>query len=223
MQGSLVCEKPQRLQELSGESETEKGRPSILLHSCCGPCSTAVIEKLAQRYSITVYFANSNIDDEGEYRKRLEAQKKFLDRYNASLDAPAPVALVVAEYRPLAFLKSVEGLEDEPEGRRRCRVCIAGRIEKTAAFAAMNGFSSFTTTLSVSPHKSYDMIARAGKEHEVRYGVQFLAEDYKKGNGFGRSVELAGKYGLYRQDYCGCRFSKRRDESMDETKERGGR
>ncbi|MDR1815323.1 MAG: epoxyqueuosine reductase QueH [Clostridiales Family XIII bacterium] len=207
-----------RRYSLSDYGEEREERPALLLHTCCGPCSTAVVERLAERYRITLYFCNSNIDDEEEYRRRLAAQRAFVAAYNGT-DAglASPLALVVAPYAPEAFLASVAGQEDAPEGGARCRICIAGRLEATAAHAAMNGFSVFSTTLSVSPHKDFEGILWLGREIAVRYGLTFLGEDFKARGGFARSVELSKQYGLYRQNFCGCRFSRRDAEA------RGGR
>ena len=188
--------------------EPEIVRPALLLHSCCGPCSTAVVERLNVRFRITIYFCNSNIDDEQEYNKRLESQRRFVETWNASDHDGGPIGLVAASYTPGAFLESVRGFENEKEGGKRCKICINDRLDKTAAFAAMNGFESFTTTLSVSPHKDFGLIKELGNALAMRYRINFLAEDFKKQNGFGRSCELARVYDLYRQPYCGCRFSK---------------
>ena len=182
-------------------------RPAILLHSCCGPCSTAVVERLAPRFRIALYFCNSNIDDETEYLRRLEAQKQFVERYNAS-GMEGQIELICAPYTPLAFLKLVEGTEGCMEGGARCRRCIHDRLEKTAEYAALHGYEYFSTTLSVSRHKSYEMVLSAGKALALRYGLVFEDGDYKKSGGELRSAELARAYGLYRQDFCGCRFSK---------------
>ena len=182
-------------------------RPAILLHSCCGPCSAAVVERLAPRFRVALYFCNSNIDDEAEYLRRLEAQKQFVESYNAS-GMGGQVELVCAPYAPMAFLKLVEGTEGCAEGGARCRRCIYDRLEKTAEYAALHGFEYFSTTLSVSRHKSYGMVLEAGKALALRYGLTFEDGDYKKFGGEQRSAELARAYGLYRQDYCGCRFSK---------------
>ena len=184
-------------------------RPALLLHSCCGPCSTAVVERLSRRFRLTIYFCNSNITEEEEYRRRLGVQRVFVDAYNASADCVEPLSLVAAPYAPEAFLEAVCGLEAEPEGGMRCRLCIADRLERTAVYASLHGFDVFSTTLSVSPHKNYEMIAGIGRELALRYGLSFLAEDFKKRDGFRRSVALAEAYGLYRQSYCGCRFSKK--------------
>ncbi|MDR3364782.1 MAG: epoxyqueuosine reductase QueH [Clostridiales Family XIII bacterium] len=188
-------------------------RPSLLLHSCCGPCSTAVCERLAPGFRITVYFCNSNIDDEAEYKRRLEAEQKFVRQYNASGKMIEPLGLVCAPYAPKAFLRLARGLEGCAEGGARCRACIADRLEKTAAFAALNGYGAFSTTLSVSRHKNYEMIRGIGKALALRYRLAFEGADFKKGGGEQRSIELSKAYGLYRQNYCGCRFSKAEAEA----------
>lgn len=198
-----------RRYSLADFGEEREERPALLLHSCCGPCSTAVVERLSERFRITIYFCNSNIDDEAEYKRRLDAQRAFVEAYNASEGCASPLTLVVAPYAPEAFLAGVRGYETAPEGGLRCRICIGDRLERTAAYAAMSGFEYFTTTLSVSPHKDYEMILALGRELGVRYGLTFVAEDFKKRDGFRRSAELAKAYCLYRQDFCGCRFSKR--------------
>jgi len=184
-------------------------RPAILLHSCCGPCSTAVVERLAPRFRITIYFYNPNLDDEAEYLRRLEAQKEFVDRYNASVHENEPVSLVCAAHTPQSFLKLVEGFESCAEGGERCRLCIGDRLEKTAAFAAMNGFEYFSTTLSVSRYKSYEMILESGKAMALKYRLSFVDDNFRKGGGDGRADLLAKSYGLYRQNFCGCGFSKK--------------
>jgi predicted adenine nucleotide alpha hydrolase (AANH) superfamily ATPase len=184
-------------------------RPQVLLHSCCGPCSTAVVERLSPRFKITIYYCNSNIDDEAEYQRRLAAQKEYVTRYNASVRMNEPLSLVQAIYAPAAFLKLAQGAEDSPEGGERCRRCISDRLEKTAAFAAINGYEYFSTTLSASRYKSYEMIAELGKALALRYSLSFIDDNFKRGGGEQRAVLLAKSYGLYRQNYCGCRFSKR--------------
>ena len=183
-------------------------RPALLLHSCCGPCSTAVVETLASRFRIALYFCNSNIDDEAEYKKRLETQKQFVEQYNASGSKTEPITLICATYAPSAFLDLVRGTEDCEEGGARCRLCISDRLEKTAMFALMNGYEYFSTTLSVSRFKNHQMILEFGKALALKYGLSFEGGDYKKGGGESRSIALAKAYGLERQNYCGCRFSK---------------
>lgn len=194
-------------------SGPEVARPTILLHSCCGPCSTAVVERLAGRFRIVLYFCNSNIDDEAEYKKRLETQKQYVERYNASDMKTDPIVLISAAYAPAAFLKLTKGLEDCEEGGARCRLCFQDRLEKTAAFAVMNGYEFFSTTLSVSRHKNYEVIRELGTALALRYGLSFENSDFKKGGGEQRSIELAKAYGLERQQYCGCRFSKKMVEN----------
>ncbi|MDR0424604.1 MAG: epoxyqueuosine reductase QueH [Clostridiales Family XIII bacterium] len=190
-----------------GSNEELPAMPQLLLHSCCGPCSTAVIERLAKRYRITVFFYNPNIYDRDEYERRRDAQIKFIDRFNAQAGAEERVALMEGAYEPEVFEQAAAGLEGEPEGGLRCSVCFRLRLEKAAEAAIMAGCGTFATTLSVSPHKNHALICRLGNEISVRYGIGFLPDDFKKGGGYGRSVELAAKYGLYRQSYCGCRFA----------------
>ena len=191
---------------LFGEASVLK--PAILLHSCCGPCSASVVEQLAPRFRITLFFCNSNIDDEDEYWKRLEAQRVFVERYNVSDRKGEPVSLVCATYNPAAFLELVRGKEGSAEGGDRCRLCISDRIEKTAIYAALHGFEYFSTSLSVSRHKNHEMIRLIGHTLAMRYGLSFVSDDYKKGGGEQRSVELAKAFSLYRQGFCGCRFSR---------------
>jgi len=171
-----------------------------------------VVENLAQRYKIALYFCNSNIDDEAEYKKRLEIQKKYVEQYNASIKKKDPIVLICAPYMPAAFLKLVKGYEECEEGGARCRLCIQDRLEKTAEYAIMNSYESFSTTLSVSRHKNHVMILELGNALALRYGLAFEGSDFKKGGGEQRSAELARAYGLERQNHCGCRFSKRAAE-----------
>ena len=196
-------------EEQGAYSGPELKRSAILLHTCCGPCSTAVIERLAPRFRIALYFCNSNIDDETEYKKRLEIQKLYVEQYNASDMKIEPIVLICAPYAPVAFLKLVEGKEECEEGGARCRICIHDRLEKTAVHALMNGYEYFSTTLSVSRHKNHKMILELGNALALRYSLTFEEGDYKKDGGEQRSIELARAFGLERQNHCGCRFSKR--------------
>lgn len=184
-------------------------KPGLLLHSCCGPCSTAVIERLAEEFEITVFFYNPCITDEEEYLLRRDNQKKFLQAFNEERAGKSRIRFLEGPYSPGAFLKMAEGLEEEPEGGLRCEQCFLQRLEKTAETAQMTGNDYFGTTLTVSPHKNYRKISEIGRRIALRYGLTFLDRDFKKKDGFRRSIELSKKYGLYRQDYCGCRFSKR--------------
>lgn len=184
-------------------------KPALLLHSCCGPCSSAVVERLVDEFEVTVFFYNPCITEEDEYRRRKEAQMQFIEKFNAENLGKYKVLFREGPYRPTEFFKATEGLSDEPEGGKRCKVCFAQRLEKTAETASLCGCDYFGTTLTVSPHKNYKLISETGRSIALRYGLTFLDRDFKKKDGFKRSIELSKKYGLYRQDYCGCKYSKR--------------
>ncbi|MCL2828987.1 MAG: epoxyqueuosine reductase QueH [Oscillospiraceae bacterium] len=175
---------------------------NILLHSCCGPCSTAVLERLAAQCPVTVFFYNPNIYPEAEYDKRLESQEKAV----AGLSMAYPVTLIVPPYDPIPFDTVTAGLEEQPEGGRRCIRCFTLRLEETARFARRGNYTHFTTTLSVSPHKDAVLLNEIGAALGEKYGVSYLHGDFKKRDGYRRSVELARELGLYRQRYCGCRY-----------------
>ncbi len=193
---------------LDQTNEIKKNKPAILLHSCCGPCSTAVVERLSGRYDVTIFFYNPNITDKEEYEKRRAAQIEFIEKYNDRIDTRDRIAYLEGPYEPELFLCAAKGLEKEPEGGRRCTACFQLRLEKTAETARMAGFDTFTTTLSVSPHKNFELIYKLGMQLGMRYGLTFLGEDFKKQGGYQRSVELSKAYQLYRQRFCGCHFSK---------------
>lgn len=193
----------------SEESRPENRKPSLLLHSCCGPCSTAVIERLADRYDLTVYFYNPNITDREEYERRLEAQHQVLQRFNEGREEYEKVAFEEGPYDPENYFEAVKGFETEPENGSRCDICFRVRMEKTAELAEKNGFDEFATTLSVSPHKNTNRINAIGYDLEKEVRPAFLDESFKKKDGFRRSVELSKEYGIYRQNYCGCVFSVR--------------
>ncbi len=201
-------EKENNFMDGGGFQETVR-KPSLLLHSCCGPCSTAVVERLVDEFDVTVFFYNPCITDEEEYKRRRDSQIKFIDKFNEEKIGMTKVYFKEGEYRPTEFFKAAEGLEEEPEGGARCTVCFTQRLEKTAEAARMGGFDYFATTLTVSPHKNYKLISEIGRSIALRYGLSFLDRDFKKKDGFKRSIELSKKYELYRQDYCGCEFSKR--------------
>lgn len=191
-------------QILKDQNELErKGqhRASLLLHSCCAPCSTAVIERLLPAFDLSVFYYNPNIYPQEEYEKRKAVQLRYLERFGST------IKFVDADYHQDEFFAAVKGLEDLPEGNERCRACYALRIEKTARAAAQNGTDFFTTTLSVSPHKNALWINELGQHFSEVYGVRFLPSDFKKKEGYKRSIELSKQFELYRQDYCGCKFS----------------
>ncbi|SHI10828.1 hypothetical protein SAMN02745823_02484 [Sporobacter termitidis DSM 10068] len=177
--------------------------PQLLLHSCCGPCSSYVLEYLSRFFDITVLYYNPNIYPESEFLKRAAVQAALV----SAMDFPNPVRLSVADYRPEEFDAAAAGLAGEPEGGGRCRKCFALRLEETARRAKAGGFDYFTTTLSVSPHKNAAALNEIGGELADKYGVKYLYADFKKKNGYKRSIELSAQYGLYRQNYCGCRYS----------------
>ncbi len=171
-------------------------KENILLHSCCAPCSTYVIQQLSEQYRVTALFYNPNIQPQREYEKRLDAMHTLCDITGTEL--------IIADYEVPEWEACSKGLEKEPEGGRRCTVCFEMRLKKTAEIAASNGFIHFTTTLSVSPHKDAECINAIGTELAHRGDMQFLRSDFKKDGGFQKSCELSRTYGLYRQNYCGC-------------------
>jgi len=191
--------------------ETKVEKPSLLLHSCCGPCSTSVIERLIREYKITIFFYNPNITDEEEYLKRKETQLKFIERYNQSIDKIDVVSFLEGPYDREVFRELSCGLEKEPEGGIRCTECFRLRLEITAETAKMWGNDIFGTTLTVSPHKNFAIINKIGLDLAIKYGLIYLAEDFKKKAGYQRSIEMSKDYGLYRQQFCGCDYSKKEE------------
>ncbi|WP_071705454.1 epoxyqueuosine reductase QueH [Murdochiella vaginalis] len=179
--------------------------PRLLLHSCCGPCSSYVLEYLSRYFEITVYYFNPNIYPPEEYAFREQEQKRLL----SAMPSPHPLHFLPAAYHPEDYFAAVKGMEDLPEKGDRCRVCFTLRLEATAKVAKEQGFDYFTTTLSLSPHKNAELLNEIGGTLAEQYGVSYLFSDFKKKNGFKRSTELSAQYGMYRQDYCGCLFSYR--------------
>ena len=188
---------------------SKQTKPELLLHSCCGPCSTSVIERLMPDYKITVFYFNPCITDRDEYEKRKETQKFFIESFNRETPCIGKVKFIEGDYNPESYLENVKGHEDAPEGGSRCELCFKQRLEETAKKAKSLDMDCFTTTLTVSPHKDYKLISRIGNELSEKYGIEFVDIDFKKKAGFQRSIQLAKKHNLYRQDYCGCKFSKR--------------
>ena len=189
-------------------AEPQQRKPSLLLHACCGPCSTSCVERLADDYSITVYYYNPNITDREEYYLRRDTLLEFLRQFNEERAGLPPVTYLEGEYDTARWYEKCGPLRDEPEGGARCEVCFAMRLAETARKAGELGYGYFTTTMSVSPHKNYDKIRTLGLSLEDATSARFLDIDFKKKNGFGRSVELSRKYGLYRQNFCGCEFAR---------------
>lgn len=191
------------LEKLISAVCTDENKPSVLLHSCCGPCSSYVLEYLTQYFNILLYFYNPNIHPEAEYLKRLETQKNVIDRMNFK----NKVRLIEGEYIQSDFFDAVKGLENEPEGGKRCEKCIEARMKKAADAALKFNTDFFATTLTVSPHKNAFYINKTGKEIESKYDISYLVSDFKKKNGYKRSIELCREYDIYRQNYCGCVYS----------------
>lgn len=177
-------------------------KPKLLLHACCGVCSSAVIERLNSTFAITILFYNPNIYPEKEYQKRLETQRKIINKLNKN------IKLLEIGYNPKDFEKIAKGLEEEKEGGKRCIKCYHLRLEKTAQIAKEKHYDYFCTTLSISPYKHSNILNNLGKALENKYKIKYLYSDFKKKNGYKRSVELAKEYNLYRQNYCGCKYAK---------------
>lgn len=190
--------------------QTEEGttKKTLLLHSCCGPCSTACIERVLPDWKVTIFYFNPCITDPEEYERRKAAQIQFLNEYNQGLTEEEHVDFIEGDYNPESFFRMVEGYEAEPEGGARCTLCFQQRLEEAARFAQAEGYFAFGTTLTVSPHKNYPLISAIGNQIAKDCQVEFLDMDFKKKAGFQRSIELSREYGLYRQNYCGCEFSR---------------
>lgn len=178
--------------------------PKLLLHSCCAPCSSYVIEYLSQYFQITVFYYNPNISVDEEYRKRVAEQKRFIREFPAKY----PVDFMEGEYEPQAFFQAVKGYELCQEGGERCFICYEMRLRKTAQEAVKGGFDYFTTTLTISPLKNSVKLNEIGLKLEAEYGISYLLSDFKKKEGYKRSIELSKEYELYRQNYCGCVYSR---------------
>ena len=183
--------------------EREAAVPRLLLHSCCAPCSSYVLEYLSRYFEITVLYYNPNIYPPEEFGKRLKEQQKLL----ADMEFVHPVRLVEGRFEPEAFYQAAKGLEQEPEGGKRCGACYELRLREAAREAAAGGYDWFATTLSISPLKSAQKLMEIGERLGREYGVPYMPSDFKKKNGYKRSVELSAQYGLYRQNYCGCVYS----------------
>lgn len=181
--------------------------PTLLLHACCAPCSSYCLEYLSQYFKITLYFYNPNIYPENEYSLRSEEARRLINE----MTFKHPVTFLEGEFNPKEFYDAVKGFENEKEGGERCFRCYRLRLESAAKLAKDMGFDYFTTTLTISPLKRADKLNEIGEELGEIYSVKHLSSDFKKKDGYKRSTELSREYGLYRQDYCGCVFSKRKD------------
>ncbi|MCC8152453.1 MAG: epoxyqueuosine reductase QueH [Lachnospiraceae bacterium] len=224
------------LDKIIAELQAQGKVPTLLLHSCCAPCSSYVLENLSQYFSITVFYYNPNITDAEEYHHRVEEQKRLI----AELPTVHPVTFAEGNYEPERFFEAVRGLEHIPEGGERCRKCFELRLSETAKLAAERGYDYFTTTLTISPLKNAEVLNEIGQRMAAEYsgngcrldcpdkndwekngsiepcsmGAKYLLSDFKKRDGYKRSIELSKDYGLYRQDYCGCVFSEMERREM---------
>ncbi len=199
------------LEELERRGEV----PTLLLHVCCAPCSSAVLERLSRHFSISILYYNPNIAPESEYEKR----KAELERLVASMPLGHPVALLPCDYGGEDFQEIARGYESVPEGGERCMRCFKLRLRRAAEEAKRRGFDYFTTTLSISPLKNAEALNRIGEEAGREFGVRHLPADFKKKDGYKRSLELSREYSLYRQDYCGCVYSKEERRLQKEGKD----
>lgn len=192
-----------KMLEIIQENQEKQVVPTLLLHTCCAPCSTTVIARLSSFFHITVLYYNPNIEPYDEYVKRKEEQIRFLKEY----ESVYPVEFMDCDWDNPSFLEMSIGLENEPEGGKRCHKCYFLRLSKTAEIAKENGFDYFTTSLTISPYKNSQVINKIGEVLQNGYGVTYLFSDFKKENGYLESIENSKKYELYRQNYCGCHFS----------------
>ncbi len=229
---------------IEGLGAAEESAPTLFLHSCCAPCSSYVLEYLRKYFRITVFYFNPNITEDAEYRKRAAEQKRLIAAYNQQMtntvnsvressqvfDAAAQlqsgkrcaesggylIEVREGDYEPARFYETAKGLEQCPEGGERCFACYALRLRETAKQALAGHFDYFTTTLSISPLKNAAKLNEIGERLAEEYGVAWLPSDFKKRDGYKRSIELSGEYGLYRQDYCGCVYSRAERERQKE-------
>ena len=176
---------------------------TLLMHACCAPCSSACLERLGNYFDISILYYNPNITDKEEYLKRVEEIKKFISGFKTKY----PIKLIEGRYDPKEFFEIAKGLEDEPERGKRCFKCYKLRLEETAKVASLKKFDYFCTTLTLSPYKNATWLNEIGEELNNNYNSTYLYSDFKKKNGYKRSIELSKEFDLYRQDYCGCIYS----------------
>ena len=193
------------LEKVINDIVNKNETPTLLLHSCCAPCSSYVLEYLSNYFKITIFYYNPNISPKEEFDKRIEEQKRLIDE----LPVKNKVEFIEGKYDNDKYEDSIKGLEQEKEGGSRCHICYRLRLEETAKIAKETGFDYFTTTLSISPYKNAKVLNEIGEELGKIYNISYLYADFKKRDGYKRSIELSRIYNLYRQDYCGCEYSKR--------------
>lgn len=211
-------------------SQKKNLRKKLLLHSCCAPCSSYVLEYLREYFDITVFFYNPNISSKSEYEKRVREEIRLIEAYNEqvktgnfenmnSTENAGLIEILEAPYEPLEFYEAIKGYEHCMEGGERCRKCFELRLSQSAKMAKEGGFDYFTTTLTISPLKNADWLNEIGREMGEKEGVLFLPSDFKKRDGYKRSIQLSKDFGLYRQDFCGCGFSKAEMEEKRKAQE----
>lgn len=203
------------MEKIINENQNNNFIPTLLLHSCCAPCSSSTLERLSNYFKITIFYYNPNITDELEYKKRVEEQKLFIK----VLETKYPIEFIEGNYDPKIYFDVVKGYEHLKEGSERCFRCYRFRLTETAKLAKEKGFDYFTTTLSISPYKNSKVLNEIGFELEKEIGIKYLCADFKKKNGYKRSIELSKIYNLYRQDYCGCVYSKIERENYKKEKD----
>lgn len=204
----------QKLDEKLVEITDSQTVPNLLLHVCCAPCSSYILEYLSSYFRISLFYYNPNIAPKAEFDKRVNELKRFTGEFPLQ----NLVTIEIGDYRPEEFYAMAKGLEQEPEGGIRCYHCYEQRLEQTAIKCREGGYDYFTTTLSISPHKNALWLNEIGERLAQKYGVEYLYADFKKRNGYQRSIQLSKEYQLYRQDYCGCIFSRKEREGESDTK-----
>lgn len=206
-----------KMEEIIRDNCNDEHIPSLLLHSCCAPCSSYCLEVLSEFFHVTVFYYNPNIYPETEYVMRVKEQQKFIQEFPAKY----PILFVEGNYDTERFYSMVKGMEKIPEGGERCFKCYEMRLREAATYASENGFDYFTTTLSISPMKNAAKLNEIGRKLEQEYPVKYLYSDFKKKNGYKRSTDISKEYQMYRQYYCGCVYSKnQRDREILEKQER---
>lgn len=230
MQVNFSKELDKIVADLERSGRTGENAPTLLLQACCAPCSSYCLEYLREHFRVTVFYYNPNISLEAEYEKRKSEEKRLIAEYNRQVEeqnfdgmhstpAAHPIDILECAYDGDVYEQAVKGYEDCPEGGDRCTVCFALRLGKTAEEAARRGFDYFSTTLTISPLKNAMKLNIIGEEMSRRYGIPWLPSDFKKKDGYKRSIELSHEFGLYRQNYCGCRFSQRESLQREAEKE----
>ena len=202
------------LEKIIQKNQEEDKVPTLLLHSCCAPCSSYCLEYLSNFFKITIFYYNPNITEEEEYKKRVEEQKRFIH----DLPVKYPISFIEGAYTPEKFYQIAKGYEKVPEGGERCFRCYQLRLEESGRVAKENHFDYFTTTLSISPLKNAEKLNEIGEEISKQFDIPYLYSDFKKKEGYKRSILLSKEYQLYRQDYCGCIYSKREQEERQRKK-----